>query len=66
MDELWAKAASQGLGYLMFVVLFAWVLRKQEIRDAKSEEREKTLREIIANLTCDVSLKLDKLLDRER
>ena len=51
MDKLLESALSQGLGYAMFVFLFLWVLKKQEQRDKKSEEREEKYQGIIQELT---------------
>ena len=64
MDNLMAQAVSQGLGYTLFCVLFIWVLKKQETRDVKSEQRESKYQEIIGELTNTVNIKLDKLLDK--
>jgi len=64
MDAILAEALKQGIGYALFIGLFVWVLKKQEIRDTNSEAREKKYQEIIGELTSTVSYKLDKLIDR--
>lgn len=51
MDALLTKALSQGLGYALFVALFFYVLKKQDERDKKSEEREIKYQDIITTLT---------------
>ena len=64
MDELMKLALGQGLGYAMFFFLFIYVLKKQETRDLKSEEREGKYQQIIEELTNTVNVKLDKLIER--
>lgn len=51
MDALLQKALSEGLGYALFVVLLFYVLKQQEKRDLKSEQREEKYQGIIAELT---------------
>ena len=62
MDEIMKVALGQGLGYAMFFFLFIYVLKKQEKRDLKSEEREAKYQQIIGELTNTVNVKLDKLI----
>ena len=64
MDEIMKVALGQGLGYAMFFFLFVYVLKKQETRDLKSEERETKYQEIISELTNTVNVKLDKLIEK--
>ena len=64
MDEIMKVALGQGLGYAMFFFLFVYVLKKQETRDLKSEEREAKYQQIISELTNTVNVKLDKLIEK--
>lgn len=64
MDEIMKVALGQGLGYAMFFFLFIYVLKKQETRDMKSEERETKYQQIISELTNTVNVKLDKLIEK--
>ena len=64
MDEIMKVALGQGLGYAMFFFLFIYVLKKQETRDLKSEEREAKYQQIISELTNTVNIKLDKLIEK--
>ena len=64
MDEIMKVALGQGLGYAMFFLLFIYVLKKQETRDMKSEERETKYQQIISELTNAVNVKLDKLIEK--
>ena len=64
MDAIMEAALGQGLGYAMFFFLFIYVLKKQETRDLKSEEREAKYQEIIGELTNMVNVKLDKLIEK--
>ena len=64
MEDIMKLALSQGLGYAMFFFLFIYVLKKQETRDLKSEDREVKYQQIIGELTNTVNIKLDKLLDK--
>jgi hypothetical protein len=61
VDAILTKAISEGLGYALFCFLLFYVLKKQESRDNKSEERETKYQNIIENLTTTVSCKLDKV-----
>lgn len=51
MEELIKVAVGQGLGYGMFIVLLFYVLKQQEKRDVKSEEREANYQKIIGDLS---------------
>ena len=64
MDAIMNSALEQGLGYAMFFFLFIYVLKKQETRDLKSEERETKYQEIISELTYTVNVRLDKLIEK--
>ena len=57
-------ALGQGLGYAMFFFLFIYVLKKQETRDMKSEERETKYQQLLGELTHTVSIKLDQLIEK--
>lgn len=67
MEAIIAKALSEGLGYALFCILFFYVLKKQELRDAKSDLREITYQNIISDLTKNLQLitvigtKIDKI-----
>ncbi|MCB2297041.1 BhlA/UviB family holin-like peptide [Clostridium tagluense] len=61
MELILAKAISEGLGYALFCFLLFYVLKKQETRDAKSEQREVKYQDIIHELTTTVSCKIDKV-----
>jgi len=61
MDAILTKAISEGLGYAMFCFLLFYVLKKQESRDLKSEERETKYQDIIQELTTTISCKIDKV-----
>lgn len=70
MDEIIKSALQQGLGYALFCFLLFYVLKKQDERDKKAEEREKNYQEIITDLTekfsiiNSISCKLDKVEDK--
>lgn len=49
--EIIKLATQQGLWAVLFVALLFYILKKQEERDKKSEEREKNYQDIIARLT---------------
>lgn len=51
MDELVRAALSQGLGYALFVWLLMYVLKTQEKRDVKQEERENKYQDLLHKLT---------------
>lgn len=51
MDELFKIGVNQGLGYALFIFLLFYVLKQQEKRDAKADEREEKYQNIIAELT---------------
>lgn len=46
-QELISQFFAQGLGYGAFALLLMYTLKKQEERDAKSEDREKNYQKII-------------------
>ncbi|KPU43661.1 bacteriocin UviB precursor [Oxobacter pfennigii] len=49
--EVLKLAASQGIWAALFVTLLFYVLKKQEVRDKKADEREAKYQEIIKELT---------------
>ena len=49
--EVLTAALSQGIWAVLSIFLLFYILRTQEKRDLKQEEREKNYQEIIANLT---------------
>lgn len=51
MDLILKQALSQGLGYTLFVFLLFYVLRQQEKRDIKADEREEKYQNIISELS---------------
>lgn len=51
MENLMNSALSQGLGYAMFISLLFYVLKQQEKRDVKSEQREENYQKIISELS---------------
>ncbi|BCZ45861.1 phage-like protein [Clostridium gelidum] len=51
MDELIKTAATQGIWVLLSCVLIVYILKAQETRDLKQEQREKSYQEIIKQLT---------------
>jgi len=51
MGEMLNLAIGQGLGYALFVWLLMYVLKTQEKRDAKQEEREKNYQDIITKMS---------------
>lgn len=50
-SELFKIAASQGIWAALSVILILYILKAQEKRDIKQEEREKNYQEIISKLT---------------
>lgn len=64
MDAILNKALSEGLGYALFVVLLFYVLKQQEKRDLKSEQREEKYQAIISEITQDLSCKVDKVVEK--
>lgn len=70
MDEILKVALQQGLGYALFCFLLFYVLKKQDERDKKAEEREKNYQGIITTLTAKfeiintISTKIDKVEDK--
>lgn len=50
-SELIKVASTQGIWAALSVVLIFYILKNQEKRDAKQEERERNYQNIIANLT---------------
>ena len=51
MDELIKASVTQGIWALLSCVLIVYILRAQETRDLKQEEREKNYQDIINQLT---------------
>ncbi|MCB2308888.1 hypothetical protein LGL08_20615 [Clostridium estertheticum] len=67
MESIMVKAVGQGLWCALFIWLLVYILKKQEIRDTKSELRESTYQNIITDLTNNLQLitvigsKVDKI-----
>lgn len=55
-DELVKVAATQGIWAILSCVLIVYILKAQETRDLKQEEREKNYQEIIKELTNKLDL----------
>lgn len=51
LDELIKIAANQGIWTMLSCVLIIYILKVQETRDLKQEEREKNYQNIIQELT---------------
>lgn len=51
MDELIKMGATQGIWAMLSCLLIVYILKAQETRDLKQEEREKNYQEIIKELT---------------
>ncbi|SNT29826.1 BhlA holin family protein [Anaerovirgula multivorans] len=62
-NELLKLAASQGIWTALSVVLIFYILKTQEKRDKKQEERENKYQEIISSLTDNLSIVEDIKLD---
>ncbi|GEQ23528.1 MULTISPECIES: BhlA/UviB family holin-like peptide [Clostridium] len=56
MNELIKNAATQGIWAVLSCVLIVYILKAQETRDSKQEEREKNYQEIIRELTDKLNL----------
>lgn len=75
MDEIFNMAMSQGVWAALSVVLIFYILKAQENRDARQEEREKNYQSIIAEITHKLGVVLEvkeqlheikeKLLDKK-
>lgn len=50
-SELLKLAASQGIWAILSVVLILYILKTQEKRDVKQDDREKNYQDIISKLT---------------
>lgn len=50
-DELIKAATAQGIWVILSCVLIVYILKAQETRDSKQEEREKNYQEIILQLS---------------
>ncbi|NSB13547.1 BhlA/UviB family holin-like peptide [Clostridium beijerinckii] len=55
-DDLIKVAMTQGIWTLLSCVLIVYILKVQETRDLKQEEREKNYQEIIKELTDKLNL----------
>lgn len=55
MDDILKMALNQGLGYALFVCLLFYVLKQQEKRDEKADERETKYQNIISELSAKYS-----------
>ncbi|PSM56680.1 UviB-like protein [Clostridium diolis] len=56
MNELIKNAATQGIWAALSCVLIVYILKAQETRDSKQEEREENYQEIIRELTDKLNL----------
>jgi beta-lactamase regulating signal transducer with metallopeptidase domain len=56
LNELIKNAATQGIWAVLSCVLIVYILKAQETRDSKQEEREKNYQEIIRELTDKLNL----------
>jgi len=85
MDVIVGKALSEGIGYALFELLLFYILKqqekrdlKQDDRDIKSGDREKTYQNVILELTKNseavsnintavqsIQLKVDEILNKE-
>ncbi|SMC17103.1 BhlA holin family protein [Clostridium acidisoli DSM 12555] len=64
-NEVLKMAMQQGMWAVLFVVLLFYVLKEQEKRDKKAEEREGKYQEIINKLTDKFSILEDVKKDIE-
>lgn len=64
-NDVLKMAMQQGMWAVLFVVLLFYVLREQEKRDKKAEEREGKYQEIINKLTDKFSILEDVKKDIE-
>lgn len=55
-DQLITIATSQGIWAILSCVLIVYILKAQETRDSKQEEREKNYQDIIRELTDKLNL----------
>lgn len=56
MEKLFELAATQGIWAALSVVLIFYILKQQEKRDLRQEEREKSYQGIITQLTGNLSI----------
>lgn len=64
-EKIIELASSQGIWTVLTIVLIFYILKNQEKRDLRQEDREKKYQEIIANLTDKLSLVEDVKQDVE-
>ncbi|MCY6485391.1 BhlA/UviB family holin-like peptide [Clostridium aestuarii] len=64
-NELWKMASSQGIWAALSVALIFYILKAQEKRDVKQEEREKNYQTIIGKLTEKLNIVEDVKKDVE-
>lgn len=64
-SEIFKLAASQGIWSALTVILIFYILKAQERRDSKQEEREKNYQSIISSLTEKLNLVQDVKKDME-
>lgn len=55
-NEILASALSQGIWAVLSVFLLFYILKAQEKRDQKQDEREKNYQEIISKITDKLSV----------
>jgi membrane protein implicated in regulation of membrane protease activity len=58
-NELLKMASSQGIWAVLSVALIFYILRAQEKRDVRQEEREKNYQHIISDLTSEFKVVKD-------
>ncbi|WP_129600438.1 BhlA/UviB family holin-like peptide [Anaerophilus nitritogenes] len=64
-EKIFELAATQGVWTLLSVALVFYILKNQEKRDVRQEEREKKYQEIISNLTDKLNVVEDVKKDVE-
>lgn len=65
-DKIFELAAAQGIWALLTVTLIFYILKNQEKRDLRQEERERKYQEIIYNLTDKLNIVEDVKKDVEK
>ncbi|WP_291562757.1 MULTISPECIES: BhlA/UviB family holin-like peptide [unclassified Clostridium] len=65
MDDFIKLASTQGIWSALSIVLIFYILKMQEKRDLKQEEREKSYQEIISKLTDKLNIVEDVKKDVE-
>ena len=65
-EKIIEMAATQGVWALLSIVLIFYIIKTQEKRDLRQEEREKTYQNIISSLTDKINLVEDIKEDVEQ